>query len=373
MQMMISFTIILLFPFILLADFTIEQKVGQLLMVHFYGPEANEDARKLIEEVFVGGFIYYNWSNELSNPEQIRALSESLQQLSPIPLFIAIDQEGGKVQRLKNGFPIFPSNSEIVSTEMPFEAEECALAIGISLKNVGINMNLAPVVDICDEHTIIGKRSFGNNPEVVVEFAQNAIEGYKKAGIIYVLKHFPGHGDAEVDSHYGLPIVYKTWEELESRELVPYFKLAAQAPLIMTAHILLPSIDASYCATLSSFILEDILRKKIQYEGIIISDSLVMKGVLENRNIADVALQAFLAGCDILLLGGRQLDLEGDVELTIDDIIRVHHTLVEAVKSGLITMDRLDASIERIFKCKNRWDIGKRHVHEPDNTLEQNK
>ena len=182
--------------FMFAADLSVEEKVGQILMVHFNGSHANEDARRLIQEVHAGGFVYYNWANELSSSSQVCALSHGLQELTDIPLFIAIDEEGGVVQRLKENFPLFPSNADVGRTKDPEKAESLAIAMGMNLWSLGINVNLAPVVDICGEASVIGERAFSDSPEEVVEFGRRALEGYRKVGIIPVLKHFPGLGDA---------------------------------------------------------------------------------------------------------------------------------------------------------------------------------
>jgi beta-N-acetylhexosaminidase len=293
---------------------SLEEKVGQLLMVHFHGEFANEDARSLIQDAKVGGIIYYNWSNGLSSPEQVQALSAGLQKLAresraSIPLFIAVDQEGGVVARLNNGFTVFPGNKALGMTGDPNLAEASALAMGQELQAVGVNMNFAPVVDvnINPRNPVIGIRSFSDNPETVVAFGKRALQGYNRAQIIATLKYFPGHGDVEVDSHEDLPIVNKPIEELEQVELLPFARLASSADTIMTAHILVPALDAENCSTLSEKTLS-YLKTTLGFQGVIITDSLVMEGVLKKcRTVDEAAIQALNAGCDILLLGGKQL------------------------------------------------------------------
>ena len=196
----------------LIQEMTLEEKVGQILMVHFYGTAANEEARIFIEDMGVGGIIYYNWSNGLDSPEQVQNLSAGLQKLALktrlcLPLFIAVDQEGGVVARLKSGFTLLPRNREIGEMGLPHIAREIALTCGNELKAVGVNINLAPVVDVsCNpNNSIMSARSFGDDPEKVAVFGAEALLGYKQAGIIPVLKHFPGHGDTTIDSHENLP------------------------------------------------------------------------------------------------------------------------------------------------------------------------
>jgi beta-N-acetylhexosaminidase len=336
------------------AEMSIEEKVGQLLMVHFTGVAANEDAVTLIKKAHVGGFIYYNWANGLTSPQQVKTLSQSLQKLSKIPLLIAIDQEGGQHIRLVNGFTVFPSNAEID----PAQVQEAAYTTGKELLAVGINLNLAPVIDVNvnPKNPIIGKRSFSASPEVVAACGARALEGYHQAHILTSLKHFPGHGDVAIDSHIDLPVVNKAKAELERVELLPFRKLLPFADTIMTAHIIMPALDPKNCATLSPLIIEGLLRKEMHYDGVVISDSLVMKGLLKNcRNVEDAATRAILAGCDIILLGGKQLlEHDGDLELNVLDVLNVHQSLVQAVKAGVIPEARLNQSVSRIQRLKSQ-------------------
>lgn len=346
---------------------SIEEKVGQMLIVHFNGEEANEEAKRFLEKIHFGGVIYYKWSNGLHNPAQVQQLSNGLQKLakssSPcIPLFIAVDQEGGRVTRLTTGFTQFPGNLAIAQTNHPEFVEASAFAIGQELKAVGINMNFAPVVDVNSNplNPIIGARSFSSSPEEVALLGRLALQGYRKAGIIATLKHFPGHGDTSVDSHLDLPVVKKSIEELERTEFLPFKRLVKQADAIMTAHILLPSLDPQNCATLSKIVLEDLLRNQWGYEGVILSDSLVMQGILKNSSsIEEAALRAIQGGNDILILGGKALNGKESRELKFDDILRIHTRLVAAVQAGEISKDRLNASVKRILKLKNAYQLFK--------------
>lgn len=350
----------------LLKEMSLEEKVGQILMVHFQGETINDDAKILIQEAKVGSIIYYNWSNGLTSPAQVQALSAGLQQLAkenriPIPLLITADQEGGVVARLQSGFTSFPGNKALGETSDPNLAKLSALAMGQELQAVGINMNLAPVVDVNNNprNPIIGVRSFGESPEIVVAFAEKALDGYRQAKIIATLKHFPGHGDTEVDSHEDLPIVRKSIEELEKIELFPFMQLSRIAPVIMTAHLLVPALDVDHCSTLSAKTLS-YLRNKIGFQGVIITDSLVMQGVLKKcQTVDEAAVKALNAGCDILLLGGKQLVGEHNVELTVDDVKRIHSFLVKAVQENRISEERLNQAVDRVLALKNRYIVPK--------------
>lgn len=345
-------------------DLTLEEKIGQMLIVHFNGATVNEHAEKLVREAHAGAFIYYIWSNGLTDPQQIKTLSQGLQALAakqphPIPLLITTDQEGDRVTRLTNGFVRFPSNGVIGATQSPTVAYAVAFTMGTEMANVGINMNLAPVVDVNSNpaNKVIGNRSFGSDPELVAQFGLQAIRGYRAAGVIATLKHFPGYGEAAVDPHESLPVVRKAPQEIEQVELRPYFLLADDAEALMTAHILMPELDPNNCATFSSLILQDILRKKIGFKGVMISDSLVMEGLLKQvKTVDEAAIKAVLAGHDMLILGGKQLlHFQHGTELTPNDVVRIHKSLVDAVRSGQIPEEQVNASVDRILLLKDKY------------------
>lgn len=327
----------------------IEEKIGQLFMVSFNGEEANEEAQILIQQAHIGGVIYYSWANGLHNTQQISTLSSSLQALAQIPLLIAIDQEGGRVERLKNGFTTSIGNLALANLGNEDAVQNECFIRGKELLSVGINLNLAPVVDINSNpnNPIIGSRSFGNRPETVVQFANKALEGYRQSQILTCLKHFPGHGDVDIDSHLDLPILHKTKNELDQCELIPFIQLASKTDLIMTAHLKIPSIDPDLPSTFSSKIIS-ILRNEIQFNGVIITDSLTMQGALSQMPIEQTAIKAFQAGCDILLFGGGLLHEKTSQPL----ILKIIQTFREAVDNKIISEERIDQSLSRIFKLK---------------------
>jgi len=349
----------------ILQNLSLEEKVGQLLMVQFHGEASNEEARALIQDTKVGGIIYYNWSNTLDSPEQVRALSKGLQELAkanlnPIPLLIATDQEGGVVARLSKGFTQFPGNRAIGQSGDSRLAEAAAFAMGQELLAVGVNMNLAPVVDVNSNsrNPVIGIRSFGEHPELVADLGQSALKGYKDAQVIATLKHFPGYGDVEVDPHEDLPIIRKTKEELEQMELLPFTRLSPSAEVIMTAHILVPALDTENCSTLSEKTLT-YLKEIIGFQGVIIADSLVMAGVVKKcRTVDEAAILALKAGCDILILGGKLLVGEySGFELTVADVQRIHGAIVDAVKSGRVSETRVNQAVQKILDLKRRYIV----------------
>jgi beta-N-acetylhexosaminidase len=341
-------------------EMTLEEKVGQLFMVFFIGQEVNDDAKTVIQQAHVGSIIYYQWANGLTSPQQVQKLSNDLQRMAQnqshgIPLFIAADQEGGVVARLNQGFTQFPGNSAIGQSGHPELAEESTFAIGQEMKAVGINMNLAPVVDVNSnpQKPVIGVRSFSSKPNEVAHLGFLALKGYKRAGVIATLKHFPGYGEVSVDPHYDLPVVSKSKEEIHQTELFPFRALIPHAPAIMTAHIIMPALDSQHCATLSKVITNDLLRKEMNFDGLILTDSLVMQGLLnECENIDEATVQAILAGNDIVTFGGKMLGQKDAKDLTPADILRIFQHTVDAVKNGRISQERLDASVVRILKLK---------------------
>ncbi len=348
------------------SDLSLEEKIGQLLMVHFHGQEANEEAKRLIQEMFVGGVIYYNWANELSHPEQVQNLSQGLQQLAQktphaIPLLVAIDQEGGRVSRLKHGFTVFPGNYALGQTGEWQWGEESAWMMGEELKAAGISLNLAPVIDVYTQpaNPVIGIRAFSSDPLLVSHWGKYVIQGYRKAGIIAALKHFPGHGDVQVDSHEALPSVSKKREELEQIELYPFRCLAPQADVILTAHLLVPALDAQFCTTFSKKIITGLLRKDLNFQGVIMTDSLAMDGVLSQcPSLEEAVLKSLEAGHDIILLGGKQLlASQNGLEFTVADIMRIHRFLIDAVKQGKLSEKRVNESVDRILALKQKYGL----------------
>ncbi len=343
-----------------LSALTLEEKVGQLLIVCFEGREVTTGARRLIEEAHVGGFIYYNDINDLDSPAQVKALSVGLQRLTKTPLWICVDQEGGPVCRLKNGFYDMPGNRAVAQSGQPKCAERAAYTMGLEMRSVGINMNLAPVVDVSSDpvSSYMSRRTFGDTPDVVTAFAKRALVGYKRAKIVAVIKHFPGYGNVRIDPHADLPVLQRSQEEWEQIDLAPFASLASQTPAMMTAHIMVPAVDPVHCATLSRPIIEGVLRRKIGFDGLVISDSMVMQGLLKNGySIEEASILAINAGNDLLIFGGTRLFLidKKNHALTSDALIGVHKALVDAVKTGRISEERLNEAVERSLKLKREY------------------
>ncbi|HBT16186.1 MAG TPA: glycoside hydrolase, partial [Firmicutes bacterium] len=262
----------------LLSEMSLEEKVGQLLLIGFEGRRPNREVAEFIKEGKVGGVVLLSRNAEEAG--EAADLICVLQKLATagshaLPLFIAVDQEGGSVVRLTEGVTVFPSNMALGATGCSDYALLAAEAVGGELASLGVNMNFAPVLDVNNNprNPVIGIRSFGEDPELVAEFGKMAIKGYQNRGVATVAKHFPGHGDTAFDSHLTMPRVPYTMERLFQLELVPFqAAIACGVDCIMTAHLAFPAIEANpgLPATLSETVLTGLLRQKMGFDGLII-------------------------------------------------------------------------------------------------------
>jgi beta-N-acetylhexosaminidase len=325
---------------------TSREKIGQLFMVGFTGTSVTPDLASFIKEYKPGGVILF--SRNLESVDQIVQLTNDLQRCSPhSPLLIAIDQEGGRVSRLPKGFTIFPPCDVLGrcnSTELAYAA---AATMAKELRAVGVNMNMAPVLDVNSnpDNPVIGDRAFGSTPEIVSELGWATAAGLQDHQVVACGKHFPGHGDTNADSHKELPVVEAARERLEMIEFPPFRHAVAQGvATIMTAHILYRGLDEKIPATLSPTIITSLLRHELRYDGVVLTDDLEMHAIIDHYGIEDAAVRAVLAGCDILLIC-KDRDRE----------IAAFTAIEEAVASGIISIERLDQSAARIARVKERF------------------
>jgi len=315
------------------------------MMVGFSGLSLSHETRKLINEISVGGVILFARNSD--TPQQIERLCADLQSIcegaGAPPMFIAIDQEGGRVTRLHEPFTHFPPMRKLGEKGSTELALRFARAAARELRAVGINVNFAPVLDVDSnpKNPIIGDRALGDTPGVVSRMSVPIVEGFHLEGVLAVGKHFPGHGDTQEDSHLTLPVVNKTMEELEKCELPP-FRHAIQNGLqaMMTAHVLYPELDANNPATLSTCVITDILRNDMGFDGIIFSDDFEMKA-LDQATLGEAAVNAVKAGVDILITCHSP-----EKQQTIYD------ALLAAVSSGEIMPERIEESYKRIMRVK---------------------
>jgi len=323
-------------------------KIGQLFMVGFTGTSVTSDLASFIKEYKPGGVILF--SRNLESVDQIIELTNELQRCSPhSPLLIAIDQEGGRVSRLPKGFTMFPPCDvfgRCNSTELAYAA---AATIAKELRAVGINMNMAPVLDVNSnpDNPVIGDRAFGSAPDIVSELGWVTAAGLQDHQIVACGKHFPGHGDTAADSHKELPVVEAARERLETIEFPPFRHAVAQGvATIMTAHVLYRSLDEKLPATLSPAVITNLLRHDMRYNGVVLTDDLEMHAIIDHYGIEDAAVRAVLAGCDTLLIC-KDRDRE----------VAAFNAIEAAVASGMISIERLDQSVARIARVKERFLI----------------
>lgn len=319
-------------------------------MFRFLGPEFTADDREAFNRIRPGGVLFFG--DNLTSREQIRALTRQLQDAAREegmpPLFIAADQEGGIVTRLPVDMVTVPSAMGLGS--LPADViRESAQLNARQLRNVGINTNYAPTADINNnpQNPVIRTRSFGESPDVVSSAVIATIEGHLDEGVIPTVKHFPGHGNTSIDSHYGLPVIEAGFEELHTMELVP-FKAAIQTgvPAVMTAHIRFPALD-DLPATLSKRILTGLLREELGFDGLIVTDSMSMDAIAREWGLAEAAIMAKAAGVDVLESS------EGP-----EAMLARHDALVAAVESGRLGIELFGQTAERLDALRERFSIG---------------
>ncbi len=320
--------------------------IGQLCMIGFEETEVTPDLRAWIQDYRPGGVILF--SRNLVNAEQIAKLTNDLQAIAgDIPLLIAIDQEGGRVSRLPSDFTIFPPAATVAQTGSTDLAYQAAAVTAKELRGVGINMNMAPVLDI---HTnpanpIIGNRAFGTEPERVCQMGAATIAGLHDHRVLACGKHFPGHGDTSTDSHLELPTVHASRKRLEEIELQPFrYAIGHGLQAMMTAHVHYPALDPTHPATLSSTILSGLLRRDLGFSGVIVSDDLEMRAILDHATVGDAAIRSLQAGADMLLICKSRA-------LATDTF----QALRSAVTSQELNPIQVEASLARIHAVKQQF------------------
>ncbi|SCJ71281.1 beta-hexosaminidase [uncultured Clostridium sp.] len=342
---------------------SLDEKIGQLFIVGFEGEEINDEIVDLVKNQKVGGLIYF--SRNIIDSKQIINLNNEIKAMEKdIPLFISVDEEGGLVSRVPEEFVKLPSSGYIGQFNDENLSYNVGKIIAKELNSLGFNMDFAPVLDINSNpnNTVIGERAFGNSAEIVSRLGVNNMEGIRDGKIIPVLKHFPGHGDTDVDSHYGLPIVKKTLEELENLEFIP-FKNAIDngADVVMISSIILENIDNEYPATMSKKIIKDILRDSLGFGGVIATDDMTMGAIVDNYNLTDAIIMSINAGSDLILVCHGY-----------DDIINSIVAVKDAVNSNIVSEERIEQSVYRILKLKDKYNINNELVGNEINVEEIN-
>ncbi|SDN53511.1 beta-N-acetylhexosaminidase [Paenibacillus sp. yr247] len=331
---------------------SLRQKVGQLFICGFESLEPNASITQLIEKYGLGGVIYFR--RNVKDAHQLAHLSAELQAMSlrsgGQPLFIAVDQEGGMVSRIEKGATLLPGNMALGAAFAPAGVYASSKVMGKELRQMGVNMNFAPCLDINNNrlNPVIGVRSYGETAAIVSDMGTHAVKGLQDMGVIATVKHFPGHGDTSEDSHHDLPVVPHSMERLMELELAPFVKaIEGGVDAIMTAHVVFAALEENGVpSTLSYRILTELLREKLGFKGLIVTDCLEMKAISEGIGVAEGAIRAIEAGSDIIL-----------VSHLLDRQVSAIEAVIAAVESGRIPESRIDESVLRIMTYKYKREI----------------
>ena len=381
------------------SNMTTRQKVAQMIMPALRTWGSGDDAvpattlsdeqKAVLMKYSFGGVIIFGQNIEEAG--QTTQLISSMQEANAMggavsSLLVSIDQEGGYITRLSTGTSM-PGNMAIAATGDPDNAYLAGDVIGSELSVQGINVDFAPVMDVNNNpsNPIIGVRSFSDDPRIVSQYGARFIDGLHNNHVMVALKHFPGHGDTDTDSHTGLPLIEKTYDQLKNLELIPFTQVASSADFVMTAHIQYPNIETgTYTsistgeevylpATLSKTILTDILRKDIGFEGVIVTDAMEMDAIASHFDPMDAARLAINAGANMLLI---PVDISSPDDIKeLDDYI---NGIVAEIDNGLISMDCVNDSVYRILKAKSKYglmnddslnELGKSELITPDPEL----
>lgn len=337
----------------ILESMSLEEKVGQVLLVGVSGKQVldSPDAAFLIGKMRVGGIILLG--RNVSDPLQLARLNRDLQELAPrVPLFIALDQEGGTVIRLRRSATILPGNMALGATRSRSLAYLAGRVTGAELFAVGVNMNLAPVLDVNSnrENPVIGVRAYGDDVELVSQLGTWYVRGLQEMGVVAVAKHFPGHGETAQDSHRGLPQVPHSGEMIRKVDLPPFTSAMRYANLdaVMTAHVRYPGIDGPDAppATMSKGLLTGLLRDELDFNGLVVTDDLEMKAIDGTIGIGPGAVQAIAAGADLIMIIWHRSSKQ-----------EAYDHLLAAVKDGTLPEARLNEAVRRILTIKLRRGI----------------
>ncbi|HJR60261.1 MAG TPA: beta-N-acetylhexosaminidase [Vicinamibacterales bacterium] len=320
---------------------------GQLAIAGFAGHFIPPELKSLAREFDLGGVIFF--ARNIESPDQVADLSRQAQELArELPLWVSVDQEGGRVARLKSPFTSWPPMQTLGRSGDEALAERFARALAAELKAVGISMDYTPVLDVATnpKNPVIGDRSLAERAEDVARLGSVIIRALQSEGIAASGKHFPGHGDTGVDSHFELPLIEHPPERLDAVELVP-FKAAIEAGVasIMTAHILIPALDPEHPATLSPAIVSGILKARLGFGGLVLSDDLEMKAISGRYGMSEATVLAIAAGCDAVLMCGDQPDRQA----------RAIEAVIRAVEDGALPRERAEDALVRHRRVKERF------------------
>lgn len=331
------------------------KELGQLIITGIDGTSLTESEKEFIQDKNIGGVILFKHNYE--NPAQLAELVNQIQVLrDEYPLFISVDQEGGRVMRFKTHFTQFPSMFEIGQKNSPKLTFEVHKVLGEELNLCGINLDFSPCTDVWtnEKNKVIGDRSFSNDPVEVEKHVSAAIRGLHTANVLACAKHFPGHGNTLKDSHFDLPYVTKTMEELRSLELIPFYKASkARVEFIMMAHLVVDAIDRDLPCTLSSRAYR-FLREELKYKNLIVTDDMEMKAIEDNYSVEKAAVMAINAGADLLIYRSSA------------KAMIAYEAMAKAVGVQEIKRSTIDDRFKRINKCKKTYFKEYNPIYIPD-------
>jgi len=327
---------------------SLQEKIGQMLLVGFEGLQAPQYILDWLADGRIGGIILF--ARNVATPDQLADLIRSLRRAAKHPLLIAIDQEGGTVARLREGFTESPGAMALGAADSEALAERVAAALGAELRALGINLNLAPVVDIGHDSSnpVIGTRTLGIDPGRVSRLAVAQVRGFQKAGVGACAKHFPGHGNTPTDSHVSLPVVSGSPDFLWEHDLIP-FRAAVEAGIasVMISHVKFEALDARYPSTLSPAIITGLLREQIGFDGLAVTDCMEMQAITQNYGAGESAVLAALAGADAMFFSHTREKQEA-----------AYNALLDAAESGRLPLDRIEQAVARINAFTSRFPGG---------------
>lgn len=338
-----------------ISEMTLEEKVAGLFIVTPEGitgvntaTQAGEGTKKALEQYPVGGIIYFG--KNIKSKDQIKKMVEKSEEYCKYPLFIGIDEEGGKVATLAGALKLDNVGNmyDIGSSGENGQAYEAMKTVGTYMAEYGFNLNFAPVADVLtnEENTSIGERAFSSDATVAAGMVVAAMNGLKDTGVTACIKHFPGLGDAKADTHNGLAVIDKSLEELKQTELVPFMAAIENgADMIMVGHMSLPQIVGDNTpATMSKEVISDVLRAELGFNGVVITDAMNMEAITEYYGANEAAIKAFKAGADMVLM-------PEDFELAYEGVIA-------AVQDGTISEERINDSLKRVYRIKYADSVG---------------
>jgi beta-N-acetylhexosaminidase len=331
-------------------NMTLDQKLGQMVIVEFYGSTLNTDLMEMIQGNQVSGVLIENKNGNAQTRNQLITLNQGMQRAAHMPLFISTDFEGGYVNELRRITGERMSESEIGATGNVQTAYNAGHSAAMDLTALGLNVNFMPIVDVLTNpnNPALPMRTFGSDPTLVTNMGRAYLKGLTDGGIIGCLKHFPGLGSATIDPHHSLPYMNRSIATLNAIDLVPYRTMISEGivPMVMVTHILNPQLDPKLPTSLSPNVVTKLLRNQLNFKGVIISDTLWMGGISNTYNLAQAAVLAVKAGTD-LLLGPRGLH---DTQFMITG-------LRQAVDKGDISIDQINAAVQRILELKLQYKI----------------